>query len=88
LLSEHCAPEIAKLGEGVVYGVYRLLERLGNAAGPLLAAALAMQYDYRAGFVFIGAAVCLCGAAFFLFSRQPRPRKARAPLFSPQEGTS
>jgi MFS family permease len=88
LLSEHCAPEIAKLGEGVVYGVYRLLERLGNAAGPLLAAALAMQFDYRAGFVVIGAAVCLCGAAFFLSSRQPMTRKARAPLFSPQEGIS
>ncbi len=75
LLSEHCGPEINKLGEGVVYGVYRLLERLGNAAGPLVAAVLALSYDYRTGFVTIGAAVCLCGAAFFLATRPALQRR-------------
>ena len=30
LVSEHCQPEIERLGEGTVYGVYRLLERLEN----------------------------------------------------------
>jgi MFS family permease len=70
LVAEHCAPEIAKLGEGVVYGVYRLLERLGNTAGPLVAAALALYFDQRTGFVALGAAVCLSGALFMLATRQ------------------
>ena len=64
LVSEHCGPEIAQLGEGVVYGVYRLLERMGNAAGPLIAALLLMHFDHRTGFVAIGGGVLLCGAAF------------------------
>ena len=87
LLSEHCGAEIKQLGEGVVYGVYRLLERLGNAAGPLIAAVLALHYDYRTGFVAIGAAVCLCGIAFLVATRAaaPRSRRPTAALIT-QEG--
>ena len=79
LLSEHCAKEIAQLGDGVVYGVYRLLERLGNTAGPLVAAALAVHYGQRTGFAIIGAGVCLCGGAFFLAIRASRPAAAKRP---------
>ncbi len=79
LLSEHCAPEIAKLGEGVVYGVYRLLERLGNAAGPMIAALLAMHFDYRTGFIAIGAGVSICGALFFMLSLSS-PKRALRPV--------
>lgn len=79
LVSEHCAPEIERLGEGVVYGVYRLLERLGNAAGPLIAALLLMHFDHRTGFVAIGAGVLLCGIAFALATRsEPKPALATA----------
>jgi len=70
LVSEHCAPEIAQLGDGVVYGVYRLLERMGNAAGPLIAAGLVVHFDYRSGFIAIGGGVLLCGVAFLLAIRQ------------------
>ncbi len=75
LVSEHCGPEIAQLGDGVVYGVYRLLERLGNAMGPLIAAALVLQVGYRTSFVVIGAAVALCGVGFMLATR--RDERAR-----------
>jgi MFS family permease len=75
LVAEHCGPEIEKLGEGVVYGVYRLLERLGNAAGPLIAATLALQLGQRTGFVLIGCGVALCGAAFLLATL---PRRVRS----------
>ena len=78
LVSEHCEAEVAQLGEGVVYGVYRLLERLGNAIGPLIAAALVLQFGYRTSFVAIGAAVALCGLVFMLAMRR-RPRPALAP---------
>lgn len=77
MLSEYCAPEISELGEGVVYGVYRLLERLGNAAGPMIAATLALHFDYRTGFIAIGAGVCACGILFFLFSARSPKRVLR-----------
>lgn len=82
LLSEHCAPEITRLGEGVVYGVYRLLERMGNALGPLIASVLVLRFDYRAGFVLIGSAVVLCGVGFVLATRRSRaaPQMTTAPL--------
>jgi len=79
LVAEHCAPEIRSLGDGVVYGVYRLLERLGNAAGPLVAAALALRFDQRTGFIAIGAAVAVCGVLFLLATRRgPSPALAAA----------
>lgn len=70
LVSEHCQPEIARLGEGTVYGVYRLLERLGNASGPLLAAVLLRWLDYRFSFAALGAGVAACGICFLLATRR------------------
>lgn len=70
LVSEHCGPEIERLGEGTVYGVYRLLERLGNAMGPLLAAVLLRWLDYRLSFVALGGLVAFCGIAFLLATRR------------------
>ena len=58
------------MGDGVVYGVYRLLERLGNALGPMIAAALVLLVGYRGGFVVIGCAVALAGAAFIVATRR------------------
>jgi len=71
LVSELCAAEIATIGEGAVFGVYRLLERMGNAIGPLLAAALVMGAGYRTGFIAIGGLVVVCGLAFVLATRRP-----------------
>ena len=72
LVAEHCEAEVRQVGEGAVYGVYRMLERLGNAAGPLLAAGLVMHYGYRTSFVAIGGLVLLCGAGFVLATRRQR----------------
>lgn len=71
LVAEHCAEEIARFGDGVVYGVYRLLERIGNAVGPVLAAALVMHFNYQVGFVAIGAVAIVAGLAFLAATRQP-----------------
>ncbi len=70
LVSEHCEGAIAQLGEGTVYGVYRLLERLGNALGPLLAASLLHYLGYRLSFVILGCGVVLCGGVFMLVTRR------------------
>jgi len=72
LVSEHCGKAIGELGEGAVFGVYRLLERLGNAIGPLLAAALVMAWGYRTGFIALGGFVCVCGLLFVMLTRHPQ----------------
>jgi MFS family permease len=64
LVSDHCEDAIARLGEGTVYGVYRLLERLGNAFGPLIAAVLVLKFGYQPSFIVIGATVAVCGVLF------------------------
>jgi MFS family permease len=79
LVGEHCEAEIRRIGEGTVYGVYRLLERLGNAIGPMLAAALVVAVGYRHAFVAIGAAVLACGLLFIVITQlSRRPQVAAA----------
>lgn len=80
LVSEHCDREIAHMGDQTVYGVYRLLERLGNASGPLIAGALVMFAGYQRGFVVIGLLTLGCGAVFLIATRWSRPRPAFAPV--------
>jgi predicted MFS family arabinose efflux permease len=79
LVAEHCPSEIASMGDGIVYGVYRLLERLGNALGPMVAAMLVLLVGYRSSFVVIGCAVALAGAAFLIATRREDAR-ALAPV--------
>jgi predicted MFS family arabinose efflux permease len=78
LVREHCDSEVAAMGEPAVYGVYRLLERLGNALGPMLAAGLLLAFGYRVGFVATGAAVALCGLVFLIVTRRTEDRSALA----------
>lgn len=70
LVAERCTDAVAQLGEHTVYGVYRLLERLGNALGPLIAGALVLSLGYVSSFAAIGAAVMLCGTAFLMTNRR------------------
>jgi MFS family permease len=72
LVGEHCRNDVARLGEGAVYGVYRLLERMGNAAGPILASVLVLSFGYRTSFVAIGGGVLLCGVGFLLATHRAR----------------
>ena len=73
LVGEHCQEEIRIFGDDAVYGVYRLLERLGNAIGPLLAAVLVVVWGYHGAFVAIGALVLFCGIAFTMATQGPNP---------------
>jgi MFS family permease len=77
LVAEHCQEEIRIYGHDAVYGVYRLLERLGNAAGPLIASILVIFWGYQGAFIAIGAGVLICGIAFTIATRgldwQPAP---------------
>lgn len=85
LVREHCEHEVATLGEPAVYAVYRLLERLGNAFGPIIAALLVVAVGYRSSFVVTGAAVVTCGLIFLLSTvitqaREPAPLHSAADL--------
>ena len=74
LVAEHCHEEIKRFGTDTVYGVYRMLERLGNALGPLIASILVILYGYTGAFVAICMLVLTCGILFFLlthFDRSP-----------------
>ena len=73
LVAEHCHEEIRIYGHDAVYGVYRLLERLGNALGPLIASILVIFWGYKGAFIAISALVLFCGFAFTLASRGFEP---------------
>jgi MFS family permease/HAMP domain-containing protein len=64
LVAEHCQAEIRIYGHDAVYGVYRLLERMGNALGPLIASLLVILWGYQGAFVALSALVLFCGIAF------------------------
>lgn len=78
LVGELCREEVQRYGDGPVYGVYRLLERLGNAAGPLLAGILVVQFSYQGAFVAISALVLASGILFTLATGAYR-RSSSAP---------
>jgi MFS family permease len=69
LVAEHCQEEIRIYGHDAVYGVYRLLERLGNAMGPLMASILVVLWGYQGAFIAISVLVLVCGIAFTIATR-------------------
>jgi MFS family permease len=86
LVGEHCQEEIHKYGADAVYGVYRFLERLGNALGPLLASVLVVFLGYQGAFVAICGVAFFCGLAFAFSTRygtlhhEPAPAPGGPPL--------
>jgi MFS family permease len=81
MVAEVCKDEIRTLGQSAVYGVYRMVERLGNALGPIIAAALLEWTSFRTAFVAIGLFLLICASLFamvFLW----RPKRLIAPTAS------
>jgi MFS family permease len=78
LVADHCADEIRIFGHDAVYGVYRLLERLGNALGPLIASVLVVFWGYQGSFVAISALVLVCGIVFTIATRGTSMQEAPA----------
>ncbi len=72
LLAQLCAPEIAAHGSGPVFGAYRLVERLGNTAGPLLAGGLVALIGHAGAFVTLATVILGCGLLFLLLSARSR----------------
>ena len=74
LVADHCQEEIRIFGSDAVYGVYRLLERLGNALGPLIASVLVIMWGYQGAFIAISATRALLRHR--VYDRDPRFRMA------------
>lgn len=64
MVGDLCQREIVRFGEGPVYGTYRLIERLGNALGPILGAGLLVRAGFEASFGGIGLLLLVCAAVF------------------------
>ena len=60
LVGELCRDEVAHHGVDAVYGAYRMLERLGNVAGPLVAGALLSTVGFGGAFSVLGATAMVC----------------------------
>jgi len=65
MVADVSAADMNRLGESAIYGVYRLIERLGNAMGPVIAAFLLQVFGFHTAFAAIGATVLVCGIAFY-----------------------
>lgn len=66
MVPELTRAEIARHGEAVVYGYYRLVERIGSALGPIVAAAMLQLLGFRDAFILLGMVVFACGVLFAL----------------------
>ncbi len=66
MVPELTRAEIAKHGEAVVYGYYRLVERIGSALGPIVAATMLQLFSFRLSFIVLGMIVFACGVLFAL----------------------
>lgn len=74
LVTEVCKEEGARIGMTTVMGIFRLLERTGNVAGPLLAGALIASFSFAPAIALMGAITLSAGLVFTLLSR---PAEAR-----------
>lgn len=68
--------EARTFGETAVYGAYRLIERLGNAAGPLVAGVLLAQFGFQGAFVGLSAGAFGLAVVFFVFAQRQSARRA------------
>lgn len=75
LINDFCKEVVAEVGTGTATGIFRLVERLGNVLGPVIAALLISHYGYRGAFLGIGLLCFACitsfTAMFFWFDRNP-----------------
>jgi Na+/melibiose symporter-like transporter len=55
---------LGAVSENSVYGIFRLVERTGNALGPLIAGALLGIYGFSTTVMIIGSATAVCAIAF------------------------
>lgn len=81
MLLKICAEQFPHVPSASIMGIYRVIERSGGVAGPLIASVLAGHYGYAEASGMIGAAVLLAGLTYGVLSLAAlrRQRAASAP---------
>jgi len=69
LVTEVCKEEGSRIGMTTVLGIFRLVERTGNVAGPLLAGALIGAFSFAPAIALMGGITLATGLAFTFLSR-------------------
>jgi len=73
LVADVCEGEIDTLGSGYVYGIYRLVERIGNTVGPMLAGLLLTLFGFRPAIMIFGFFALCCAGFFYLLLARSTP---------------
>lgn len=75
LINDFCKEVVQEVGTGTATGIFRLIERLGNVFGPIIAALLISKYGFQGAFLGIGVLTLTCVTSFtvifFWFDRHP-----------------
>lgn len=75
LINDFCKDVVQEVGAGTTTGIFRLMERIGNVLGPIIAGILIAQFDFKGAFLGIGCLTLLCVTTFTLlflwFERHP-----------------
>ncbi|NHQ86633.1 MFS transporter [Iodobacter sp. HSC-16F04] len=73
LINDFCKEVVQEVGGGTTTGIFRLIERLGNVLGPIIAGVLISQFGFNGAFFGIGLVSLICASSFtvmfFLFER-------------------
>jgi MFS family permease/HAMP domain-containing protein len=81
LINDFCKEVVQEVGVGTTTGIFRLIERLGNVLGPLIAGLLISQFGFNVAFLGIGIVSFVCTSCFtvifFWFDRK-QPQVALA----------
>lgn len=82
LVNDFCKDVVQEVGSGTATGIFRLIERIGNVLGPIIAGLLIAQFDFKGAFLGIGILCLLCISAFtilfYWFDRATPPKLASA----------
>ncbi len=65
LITEVCEDEIEKIGISTITALFRLLERVGNISGPIIAGALVALLGFSDAILSIGIITIICAVLFW-----------------------
>lgn len=76
LINDFCKDVVQEVGSGTTTGIFRLIERIGNVLGPIIAGILIAQFGFKGAFLGIGILCLVCISCFtgmfFWFDHQKR----------------
>ncbi|SMC22878.1 Predicted arabinose efflux permease, MFS family [Andreprevotia lacus DSM 23236] len=66
LVGDYCKDAVQEMGQATTTGIFRLMERLGNVLGPLIAGALIASYGFKGAFYGVGILTLITTTLFML----------------------